>query len=436
MKLQDITIGGFRNLKKTTIEFGGLTTLIALNSYGKSNVLSAIDFAVSFYKATPVVRQKLFRLESALPLNKATCYDDFYFEMHFLNSNGRSVGKEFEEAIYGYTFKWFRSDSTGAKITSEWLKVRPRNSQKYSQIIKRDTDTVLYKSSETGRCSKKATVKDDELLISKLAVIDSYFCSDVIEQILQMGIYIDHHLDASREYEIHPLIPTQEDVLSLGSGIGIPHTFSILKEKYPDEYARITDAFCQLFPNISHIDVKEYPMNMGDLEGLPENIPYKIAKSAFVLWVVDDTLNQPIRFEDLSDGAKRILWMLTCLVKANLNNLALVAIEEPENSIHPRLLQAYLNIINQLLGECSILMTSHSPYIVGYLSPESLMIGTPTENGEAYFYPVSKSQVGCLIRDARDANMTTGGYIFDLLSGSGDDVAQLGQYLRGYADHD
>lgn len=431
MKLKSITIGGFRNLKKTTINFDGLTTLIALNSYGKSNVLRGIEFAVNFYKASPTLRQKYFRLESALPLNQATCYDDFYFEMHYENTGTDLEEKNVSEVIYGYTFKWYRNDETGAKITAEWLKVKPCNSQKFSQIIKREEDSYLYKSSECGRCSKKTTAANDELLIHRLAAMDNYFCADTIKQIFQMEIYIDHHLDASREYEVHPIISTQEDVLSLDSSSGIPRTFAILKEKHPDEYERLTNAFCQLFPNISQIEVKEYPINMGNIEGLPKEIPYKIAKSAFVLWVVDDTLNQPIRFEDLSDGAKRILWMLTCLVKANLNNLVLVAIEEPENSIHPRLLQAYLNIIHQMLGNCSILMTSHSPYIVGYLPPEALMIGIPTEKGEAYFYPVNRTQVSNLIKDAKDANMTTGGYIFDLLSGSDDDTEQLAQYLDG-----
>ena len=431
MKLRSITIGGFRNLKKTTINFDGLTTLIALNSYGKSNVLRGIEFAVNFYKASPALRQKYFKLESALPLNQATCYDDFYFEMHYENTGADLEEKNVSEVIYGYTFKWYRNDETGAKITAEWLRVKPCDSQKFSQIIKREEDSYLYKSSESGRCSKKTTAADDELLIHKLAAIDNYFCVDTIKQIFQMEIYIDHHLDASREYEVHPIISTQEDVLALDSSSGIPRTFAILKEKHPDEYERLTNAFCQLFPNISQIEVKEYPINMGDIEGLPKEIPYKIAKSAFVLWVVDDTLNQPIRFEDLSDGAKRILWMLTCLVKANLNNLVLVAIEEPEDSIHPRLLQAYLNIIHQMLGNCSILMTSHSPYIVGYLRPEALMIGIPTEKGEAYFYPVNRTQVNNLIKDAKDANMTTGGYIFDLLSGSDDDTEQLAQYLDG-----
>ena len=59
------------------------------------------------------------------------------------------------------------------------------------------------------------------------------------------------------------------------------------------------------------------------------------------------------------------------------------------------------------------------------------MIGIPTEKGEAYFYPVNRTQVNNLIKDAKDANMTTGGYIFDLLSGSDDDTEQLAQYLDG-----
>ena len=238
MKLKYITIGGYRNLKKTRIVFEGLTTLIALNSYGKSNVLRGIEFAVDFYKDNPSNRQKRFKWESALPLNQATCHDDFYFEMHYENTPKDQSQTKISEVVYGYTFKWYRSDETGAKITAEWLRIKPTDSQKFSQIINRTEDACLYKSSETGRCSKKTTVGNDELLLSKLASVEKYFCGEIINQILEMEIYVDHHLDASREYEVQAIVSTQEDVLSLDSRMGIPRTFAILKERYPAEYDR------------------------------------------------------------------------------------------------------------------------------------------------------------------------------------------------------
>ena len=52
MKLLNVRIEGFRNIKNNSIEFGdGITSLVSTNSYGKSNIMNAIDFAVDFIKA-------------------------------------------------------------------------------------------------------------------------------------------------------------------------------------------------------------------------------------------------------------------------------------------------------------------------------------------------------------------------------------------------
>lgn len=427
MKLKSITVGGFRNLKQTTVNFDGITALVALNSFGKSNYLRAIEFGIDFYQCSPALRKKLFSYEPAMPLNKVTCNDDFYFELEIEDSST----EKHQNIIYGYTFRWKRADKTGAKITSEWLKVKLAESKKFTKIINRSETFALYRNSETGRCSKKSQVAEYEMLLQRMASLDDCFYTDTIKAVLNVAIFVDHRLDRSDEYEIQPLIPDNDDGLSLDSNIGVPHTMAILKQKYPDEYEKVTDAFCQLYPNISKIEVKSYPIEPvgSDLPSLPKDIPYTFAKAAYVLWVIDDTLNQPIRFEALSDGAKRILWMFTCIAKAKLNKLTLIAVEEPENSVHPKLLQSYLDIISQLLDDCAMIMTSHSPYIVGYLPLKSLMIGLPNDDGTACFYPIKDSQNNRLINDAQESDMTTGTYIFDLLSGSESDYEQLADYL-------
>jgi len=50
-------------------------------------------------------------------------------------------------------------------------------------------------------------------------------------------------------------------------------------------------------------------------------------------------LNQPIDFARLSDGCKRVLLMLTRAVWADIKKLPLIAFEEPENAVHPGLMQ-------------------------------------------------------------------------------------------------
>ena len=51
MKIQAIVIDGFKNLSNVKITFDNITALVALNNFGKSNVLSGIDFGLAFIKA-------------------------------------------------------------------------------------------------------------------------------------------------------------------------------------------------------------------------------------------------------------------------------------------------------------------------------------------------------------------------------------------------
>ena len=48
ININKITLSGFRNLTKSIFELDDLIALISTNSYGKSNVLSAIKFGIDF----------------------------------------------------------------------------------------------------------------------------------------------------------------------------------------------------------------------------------------------------------------------------------------------------------------------------------------------------------------------------------------------------
>lgn len=52
MKIQAVLIDGFKNLSNVRISFDNITALVALNNFGKSNVLSGIDFGLAFIKSS------------------------------------------------------------------------------------------------------------------------------------------------------------------------------------------------------------------------------------------------------------------------------------------------------------------------------------------------------------------------------------------------
>ena len=132
----------------------------------------------------------------------------------------------------------------------------------------------------------------------------------------------------------------------------------------------------------------------------------------------------------LSDGTKRLFTLLLYAVMANRAELSVIAIEEPENSIHPALLQDFLNILSQLAGNCKILLASHSPYILQYVNTENIYIGRPNQYGLANFSKISAKKQKNLMREVRKEGCDVGSYIFDLLSGSNNDTELLNNYLE------
>ena len=129
----------------------------------------------------------------------------------------------------------------------------------------------------------------------------------------------------------------------------------------------------------------------------------------------------------MSDGSKRVFMILTKIIVSSVSNISLIAIEEPENSVHPGLFQAYIQIISQLLDDCKVIITSHSPYIISYLNPSWIHVGMNRKPGVAEFFAFKKSGQKQLENDAAGFNMSMGDYLFSMLA---DSESNISDYLE------
>ena len=431
MKILSTRIEGFRNIDNDTVAFGtGITSLVSVNSYGKSNLMNAISFAADFIKADPEVKSQMMASVYGVPLNRKLDSKNFVVDMSF---SMRMNDKEYIVA-YGFSFEWIRNNerqTTGCRIVKEWLTSRTdEKHQKPTKLIVRESGKSVYKSSETGRCSSMIMVEDNELIINKLLAFPDLYYKSIVENLNNIKVYVERDFDAARLYQKTPLIPKDTGVFEFSNMMDVPRIVYSLKEGHSDQYEILVSTFMQLFPNIFDIDVKE--VDLGELHGLklPVNAPYIITNKVYSMFVQDKNLNQPLNFESLSDGAKRVFLMLTYTILANINGYHLIAFEEPENSIHPSLLQSYLSVISQLAGNCSIIIASHSPYIVQYVSTKDIYIGKPNDDGIADFAKIDDKRVKALLNDASVNSGSVGNYIFDLLSGGEDDAEILLSYLE------
>jgi len=427
MIINKIKIGGFKNIDLVEMSLNNITVLVSQNSYGKSNLMQAIDFGFDFISKTNATKKRMMSWTSNIPFTKHIASKDFEMEVEMTTLNNKT---EFN-VIYGYRFRWVRDDKKGAKILDEWLKIKANDkNQKYKQYIDRTEDKILYRTSETGRCNVPITAETDELLVNKIKAYDNLFYIDVLKKINSIHAYVERYLDASRLYDPDPIIQTGIEDFEIENNENLPRMIFNLKEQYPDKYDMLIDSFIQLFPQIIDIVVDKIKVEHVGRTKIPKDLPLKATDQVYLMRVVDKYLNQPIRFENLSDGTKRIFLLLTCIILSDINNLTLIGIEEPENSIHPSLLQSFLRVISQLQGNCKVVMASHSPFIVQYMDLDDVIIGKPNNKGIASFLKIRQSMQKALTSEANDMDISTGNYIFELLNSIDDGVSEVVRYME------
>jgi len=74
----------------------------------------------------------------------------------------------------------------------------------------------------------------------------------------------------------------------------------------------------------------------------------------------------------MSDGTLRLLGQLSAILSPDPP--ALACFEEPENCIHPGLLQLVVDVFKSASRKTQILVTTHSPELLNFLDAENLMI--------------------------------------------------------------
>ena len=430
MKLIKVEIDGYRNVDKASISLSEITTLVSVNSYGKSNLMNAIGFAAWFISADSATKKKMMSDALYVPINKETAGRDFRADFLFQSED---MGTTYY-ADYGFSFEWIRNGNSGCRITGEWLTLTDdRTAQKPNQIILRKPQP-FFRTLKEGMCDNAINVGDDELVINRLKQDDSLYYYWLVRELNSFGVqgvYLERHFDTRRLFLPSGTILKSENYsFNLNQLDFIPRMVYQLKKEYKGKYDILIDAFRQLFPNIHSIDVRETEYSPSYLMNMPLDLPFTMKYASYSMFVNDVNLNQPINFSVLSDGARRVFLMLTVAIVADMTGVSLIEIEEPENSIHPALLQSYLNVLSQFAGNCRILISSHSPYIVQYVNTADIYIGRPNRSGLAQFSRIKNSKIKELLEDCKQSDESVGGYIFDLLSGSDDDAALILGYLE------
>lgn len=425
ININRIKIGGFRNIADVDVEISDITSLLSINSYGKSNYLNGIVFGIDFIHAPSEVKERMMDYEPYKPFNSKILFQDFSFEIELSIIEDNKIS----QVIYGYTFKWKKHENDKPQVIKEYLKIKENNSPKFATYINRGEFDAMYKSSITGACTKKINIEYNELVLNKITAYDELYYLDLIKKINSVNVYVDKHFNTSAAYDVQTKIRKDFSDYSLGNNTNVPRILHKIKNDYPNKFDLIVNTLRDIFPFIKDIKILEYDMNSSELnKNINEN--YIAANSVYFLVALDKNIAKTIDFSSMSDGVRRVLLIFTTLVIADINNYSLVGIEEPENSLNPKILQRYLIALKGFCKNTKLIITSHSPYLINYMEPKDIYLGLPNNDGLAIFSKIKEKSVNKLITDANNMDMLVGDYLFDLMSGNDEDLEVMRKYME------
>ena len=443
MKIKSVTVGGFKNLDKTKLLLDNITAIISPNNYGKSNLLEAIDFGCEFLSLNPRERKAMMRWPRGIPINRKLANSVFSFEIEFEDP----ALAEYRFIRYGYEFEWYRDDGSGQRIINEWIEARSSESVRYTSYLKREEGK--YRKEKDTLSYRKINLSDAQLAIDVLSAIDDIAIYPVISAIKSFDYHVCSSLDLRDRFISMPIeyVDQKNDEGVRFDDKDVPRALYQLMQSFPDKYNLFLEAVYALFPEFTEVsvlpyevrkEVKEFKLVTADANGTisesevntEEDIPFRLRDELYKVIITHKDLNQPIDMAMMSTGTKRVFWLLANVFIAGSKNITLIGIEELETSIHPRLFKRMLEILDEALEDTSIIISSHSPYLVQYFKPEKIFVGVPTNNGIALFKKVKPSRTKALLNTARDLAMTIGEYLFELMSGDQDSAETLSFFLE------
>ena len=429
-KIISFTVDGFRNLDYTHLNLKQITALISLNNYGKSNVLEAIDFGNDFIRATSKSKFALMGKPEFVPINHYTASRNFLYEITFLTQWKKKIYR----VSYRFAFEWIKNQAErGQRIVEEVLQMKPEEKgSRYSNYIQRDANTGYYRPSEKSRCDKPIGINSSELLVNKLANFDELFFLQVIQGINEMDMLFFSLTNIERYFTVgfYGIAGAEGQQMEYQEAPNISKFMYQLKTNEPNTYEMLVHSIVELLPDIEYITPVQTDLKSLSNSSVPPEVPFQLPENIYDLRVKTAYNNQELSIKNMSMGTKRIIHILTSAIEAERTDTLLIAYEEPENSIHPALLQKLLILLDGLVENVQFLITSHSPHLISYLDIGNIYLGIPNDKGLAMFKQLKGNKEKQIFRYAKDAGISLGEFVFDMLLEGFDEESYWNEFIN------
>jgi len=196
-----------------------------------------------------------------------------------------------------------------------------------------------------------------------------------------------------RFYHLVPPAMKQPSLMSLGQvlnahGENISAWLMWLQANSPELFGRINEVLRDVFPEV--VQVKVIPTPDGKVH----------------LALVEKGLTRPTTVWQASDGLLAVTAILSLIYTPPELSGTLFCIEEPENHLHPRLLETLVALLRQVRLEvleskkplAQVLITTQSPYLVDQMSLDEIIWVEKRDGESMAYHPADKENLKRLVQ--------------------------------------
>ena len=400
LRIEKIEIESYRSLYNVTIEPRSFNVLVGPNNSGKSNLVEAIDFLADVHRygvAVAIVRKGgfdniayrrvrrtkrpisftvdamlskdeaqrglAFRPDTELVVVNDPSWRPYYRLQHRfeITAQDARIGTGF---IVSYEHLVISRVSSRGRATRELARVtRNAESLDFGQLPESErvqqVHTPTYPLGDPGfRKFAQANLRQNETVLNSLqfnALVDRF--TSIIK--------------ATRIYQLAPIECRRPGVSTPDADIDIhgqnlPALIEYIREHHAEAWALIMDAMRAIIPGLTNVDTSF------------------THDRRLYLRFHEEGAGRPWTSEDVSDGTIQSLALFTALFDPRSQ---MVLIEEPENSVHPWIVRAFVDACRAVPSK-QVLITSHSPALLSQLKPSEVSLAWRND-GRTFVEPLT-----------------------------------------------
>lgn len=368
--LKNLSIHNYKCLENINISLGPFNVFIGPNDTGKTSLLEALCFLSKTIKPSTTLKENFI---PPYTFKKVRCSkaNTSNISFGFTSDEVHEYHLSLVEKLNDVVVKEERLKHNGKELITQ----NSENKEVYGH------NNIMYGNNATSLChsihyTEHSQVKEIADLLKGIKLYS----------LKPSRLAKDSYLEPSDEALQNPHM-SQE-------GYGLPSILSLLSSTAPEDerYAQVKQYLRAVIPSIASFGIAAVPVQYRKKSG--ENVVDSMVTGQSLYFELTNDKSHRVPAPLMSDGTLLLLGYLTLVHTAD--DLSILLIEEPENGIHPKLLQFVVKILRDISEgrihgrPVQVIVTTHSPYFLDFTTPEEVFVFQKDDKGLTNITPMKE----------------------------------------------